>query len=412
MKTTRILRSITALALALSGVLLCACTGSGKPAPTEEPRVTQAPEVEYTMTHVIRYWPEDADYSSCDYACVAEIPKFSKEYTAGSKLNKAVDGYLEELASRIETRYMPAAIAKPPSTEVEARVETANGVTNVIFTEKHAYEAQPYFETYVLMLNERGDAVNLNDVFKNYHADQLIASVIADSIAGDDRFYEADASKVLASIDCNHGASVQNGGCTVYVHEGLLAPYELGELSFDVPFGDVHPDFVGENAAMTLEEYGDIVDFLHFVSDAAVVRAESIYDGRLSEYEAASFMGELALTLGILPEDGRIPVPEEEFLRLYRECFGQELPGIDTEAHDIKHEGGFFKVENARKRYAYNVDILGAERSGDDLTLTGDMIFGKFGFASSEYVCHVTVKLIKNAESPFGFTLKDFEMKM
>ena len=408
------IRRLASLLLAVLAALLCACTGActggGKPTPTEEPKVTEAPEVEYTMTHMIRYWPEDADYDTCDYACVTQIPQFSRSYTSGYAMNKAVDKYVEGLEARIENRYMPAAVAQPPSTEVACAVEFTGGITNVIFTEKHAYEAQPYYETYVLMLDENGEEVNLCDVFMNYHADRLIAERIADSIKGDARFREADADAILNMIDVTHGARVQNGGCTVYVHEGLLADYDMGEISFDLTFDDVHPDFVGESKAMTLEEYRGIVGLLHYVSDAAVVRGEDITDGTLSRFEASSFMGELAQTLDILPKAGRVDVPEERFLELYRACFMAEFPGVDTDGHDIKLEDGCYRVFAKGKDYVYNVDMLSAERNGDELDISGDLIFGKFGYASTAFVCHVSVKLVKNAESPFGFALREYVM--
>ena len=230
-------KRLAALLLAAGAALLCACTGGTEPADT--PAETEAPEVEYAMTHVIRYWPEDADYDTCDYACVAEIPRFSKTFTGGYGMNKAVDAYIAGLEERIERSYMPASIAQPPTTEIACAVDTVDGITNVVFTEKHAYEAQPYYETYVLMLDARGNEVNLCDHFLNYHADRLIAERIAASIAGDERFLPADADRVQTFLDVNHGARTQKGGCTVYVHEGLLADHSFGEISFDLTFDEV-----------------------------------------------------------------------------------------------------------------------------------------------------------------------------
>ena len=388
-------------------MLFSACGGEGEPSASPEPTGAEAG---YTMMTNIRYWPEDADYDTCDYACVAEIPRFSKTFTGGYGMNKAVDAYIAGLEERIERSYMPASIAQPPTTEIACAVDTVDGITNVVFTEKHAYEAQPYYETYVLMLDARGNEVNLCDHFLNYHADRLIAERIAASIAGDERFLPADADRVQTFLDVNHGARTQKGGCTVYVHEGLLADHSFGEISFDLTFDEVTPDFVGEGRAMTLEEYRDITELLHLVSDAAVVRGEEIREGALSQFEASSFMLELAQGLGIPPEAGRIPVPEKRFGELYRACFMNEFPGIDTEGGDIVYENGVYKVFYGGKPFVYNVDMLSAERNGDELDIKGDLIYGKFGFANTAFVCHVSVKLVKSGESPFGFAVKEYLM--
>ena len=58
-------------------------------------------------------------------------------------MNLAVEKYLDELSARIENEYLPASIAKPPYTEVACRVENTGSITNIIFTERHCYEAQP-----------------------------------------------------------------------------------------------------------------------------------------------------------------------------------------------------------------------------------------------------------------------------
>ncbi|MBR3382608.1 MAG: hypothetical protein IKG85_06170 [Clostridia bacterium] len=401
-------RIAAALALALCLTVLCGCAGRGTPETTGEPVSSAAPEAEYEMTHIVRYWPEDADYDSCDYACIAEIPMFSKAFTAGYAMNEAVDAYYEALCGRIESEYMPASIARPPYTEIACEVEKTGDITNVIFTEKHCYEAQPQTRKHVLMLDGRGNAINLCDVFLNYRAERMTAAAIAEEISGDPRYYQLDTDGILAFLDINHGAKATDTGCTVFIPEGKLAPYEEGVLEFDFTFDDIAPDFVGENGAMTIEEYRDLTEFLGFVGDGVVVRGDFIENGTLTEYAASSFMGELAQTLGIKPEAGRINVPEEEFLSLYRECFGAEFPGIDVDAHDIRREDGFFKVRYVRKPYRYNVDMLEAFREGGTLRIDGSLYFGDFGYASTEFSCSVSITLERNSASPYGFTLKEF----
>ena len=400
-------KRIAALALASICALLCACVKpGGEPSPTAE--ATEAPPVPYETKHIVRYWPEDADYETCDYACIAELPVFTNTHTAGYAMNQAVEGYYELLCERIEAEYMQAAIAQPPYTEVKCAVEFVGEVTNVVFSENHCYEAQPETRTYVLMMDGRGNELNLCDVILNYHAEHMAAEQVAGKIKGKPGYYEADADAIAAMLDINHGAKAAENGCVVYVPAGKLAPYEEGELAFELSSEEMAPGFVKEGA-MSLEEYRALTEFLGFVSDGVVVRSQEIENGTLTEYVASSFMGELSQGLGIAPEAGRINVPEERFLSLFNECFGTDFPGIDTDAHDIKYEDGVYKVRYTQKPYRYNVDMLDAEREGDSLTVTGDLIFGGFGYAATQYVCHVSAKLIKKSASPYGFTLEEFK---
>ena len=380
--------------------------------PTAEPVVTEAPQVDQTFSHLICYWPEDADYSTCDYALVVEKPEFSETFTAGHAMNLAVEKYLDELSARIENEYLPASIAKPPYTEVACRVENTGSITNIIFTERHCYEAQPYTETYVLMLNERGSELNLCDVLLTYHAEALIAEHIAGVIAGDTKYFSADAAKVLSCLDIRHGACASNDGCTVYIREGMLAPYEEGELSFDIRFADVCPDFVGSGKAVSEDEYRLLVEFLGMVCDAAIVRGDDITGGALSPYAATAFMREAAAKMGIVSKAGRINVPAADFEDYYRRCFGNDFPGIDTDAHDIKLQDGNYSVLARLPEYSYYLDITGGETNGDMLELRGDVTFGTFGYAFSDPVCHASVTLVRSADSPFGFVLREFRMSL
>ena len=404
------LKRTAAFALALICAAFSACVKpGGEPSPTAD--ATEEPPVPYEMKHIVRYWPEDADYDTCDYACIAELPEFTNTKTAGYAMNQQVDEYYDRLCGRIEAEYMQAAIARPPYTEVKCTVEFIGEIANVIFSENHCYEAQPETRTYVLMMDARGNELNLCDVIMNYHAERMAAERIAEKIKGDEGYYEADADMIAAALDINHGAKAAENGCVVYVPAGKLAPYEEGELAFELTNEELAPDLV-KDGTVSLEEYRALTEFLGFVSDGVVVRSQEIEDGTLTEYVASSFMGEFAQGLGIAPEAGRINVPEERFLSLFKECFGTEFPGIDTDAHDIKFEDGVYKVRYTQKPYRYNVDMLDAEREGDVLTVTGDLIFGEFGYAATQYVCHVSAKLIKNSASPYGFTLEEFKLSM
>jgi hypothetical protein len=409
----RRIRLLSAIAAALMLAACFACTPSPKPAqPTEAPRVTEIPEAEYTVSHIVRYWPEEADYDTCDYACVAQVPEFSKSHYAGYAMNAAVDEYLEELSARIEKVYMPSSVAEPPYTEVTFEYKYVRGVTNVIFRETHSYEAQPYTETHVIMMNGRGERVNLCDVFMNYHAEERIAAAIAARIAGDPKYYEADAGKILSVIDINERACASESGAVLFIPEGVLAPYEEGELEIPVTFEEVLPELLGEGGIMTLEELTGAVRLMRCAANAIVVRMQEIKAGEAEPYTATAFMGQAVTELGLIPSAGRIEVPKADFEALYSKCIAGEFPGIDADAHDIRLEEGAYSVSAAQPKFVYNIDIIEASPEGDTLTIKGDLIYGAFGYAYTEFVCHTSVTLIKNAESPFGWTLRDLGLSL
>ncbi len=177
-------------------------------------------------------------------------------------------------------------------------------------------------------------------------------------------------------------------------------------------FRDLLPDFAGEGKAVSEEAYRKLTEFFSLVSNAVIVRSNDIENGVLSEYAATAFMADASKSFGIVPKAGRISVPEAEFESYFRRCFGTDFPGVDAEAKDIRHENGFYTVPIAKLPYEYHVDMLSAERSGSELTVMGDLVFGSFGFAFTSQVCHVTARLTESDESPFGFVLRDFKLSL
>ena len=382
--------------------------GQAKPSPTDAPSHEQAA---FELTHLIRYWPEDADYTTCDYACIIEQPVFSRMQTAGDAMNEAVEGYIERLYSRVENEYMAISVAKPPYTDVDCRIEYNGEYTNVIFTEEHCYEAQPYKSTYVLILNERGEEVNCNDVFRTYHADDRIAAALIDMMAESGYCYDGiELNSVLAKLDIAHGCLADDSGATVFLPEGVFAPYDYGELSFKVPAALIDPAIV-ENV-VTQTEYDNICRLTDAVSSACIVRETNVEGGVMTEYAATAFMGAVIQRSDFTAEKGRISVPASEFEGLYRSCFGQEFPGIDTDGFDIRLEDGAYTVSSTQKVYEYHLDMLGAVREGDVLTIKADLVFGGYGYPYSTPVCHVTVKLTESETSPYGFELIDYIMDL
>ena len=406
---TNALKKLTALALAcvMLPAALSACGMKPQnPDPTEVPHTTPLPEAPCTKTHYIRYWPEDADYETCDYACTIEKPEFSMEHYAGGYLNAAVEGYIEDLEERIERQYMPAAIAHPPYTQVSCEVEYVNGVTNIVFTEKHCFEAQPFTETHAYMFDDRGGEINMRDIFLSYRAEERVAELIARSIKDRPGYYQADANTVLAAIDVQHGAKATEDGCVVYVKAGLLAPYEEGELAFVVKFADVCPDFVGR--VMSADEYRMAAELMSYAAAAAAIRGENIENGEISPFTATKFMGLVAPTLGIAPSAGRINVPAERFESVFRGCFGVDFPGVDKDAPDIEVKDGFYCVLASRAGYECNVDMAEAAVEDGLIVIRGDVMDGRYGSPVSSYICHAVVRLERAPGSPFGFILRGY----
>ena len=391
------IKRFAAAAFAALLLLLASCAPAS-PAGNKDsaPAITPAPQVPFSTTHYIRYWPEDADYSTCDYSCVIELPEFDGGYTAAYSMNKAVKEYVDGLASRIETDYLPGAEGEK-HTEVTVGVEYIPGCTNVIFSEEHSFSEAPVKRTYVLMLDDRGAEINLCDLFLDYHTAERAAELAAERL-------RCGYGEALAAVDVNHGAKATLAGCTVY------AFINGAETPLDFTFDELSP--ASRFDAVSLKEFRAITELTWFVSDAAVVRQENIEDGVLSAFEASSFMGEFTRTLGICPSAGRLSIPQKDFEGYYRSIFGQDLPGIDADGHDIKLENGVYSVRDSAKPYEYHLDILGIEADGDILRVTGDMIFGRFGYAYTEYVCHVTVELLRSETSPYGFVLKKYVMSV
>lgn len=396
----------------LAAASLLGCGRRRPRAGSGAPEATEVPQAEYSLTHLVKYWPEDADYETCDYSCVAEIPQFSGEHIGGYNMNKAVSEYIERLDARIESRYMPASVADKPHTEVKCSVEYVGRITNVIFSEEHSYEAQPYTETKVIMLNEVGGELNLCDLVLNYHAESMAAERIAELTESTPGMIPCGADRVLSGIDVTNGVKATEDGCVVYVKEGIIAPLDSGEIAVPLTLGELCPTFVGEGKLLSIEEYRTLTEFLSYVSDAAVVRQENIIEGALSQYEASSFMGEYALSLGLVPSAGRISMPRADFEAAYRACFGTDFPGADEDGHSIRLENGVYSIAYSSKPYVYNVDMLDASEENGVVTVRGDMIFGTFGYAYTEYVCHVTVALVRDPDSPFGFRLTDYIMSV
>lgn len=405
---SRVFAFLLIILLLLGAAPLGACSKTpGNDGATDVP--TAEPKEDPTYTHLVCYWPENAGYENCDYALIFEKPVFSRERSSGYAFNQAVERYIKALSKRIEEEYMPSSVAKPPYTQVNCDVERVGNITNIVFTELHCYEAQPYTETHVLMLDERGEELSIGDVLLNYHAEELVSRRIAELIKGKSGYYEADAGKVLSALDLSSGVKATENGCVVYVHEGLLAPYEEGELAFSLTMEELLPDILGEGG-MSLESYRSLNEFLGMAAAAVAVRQNTVENGVMDAYPATLFMADAAKRMGIRPESGRIRVPEKDFEAYYFRCFGSEFPGVSRDAYDIRHEDGVYAVLNSNQKYSYNVDIRSLERSGAELRITGDIVFGSFGYAFSEPVCPVTILLEEAPDSPFGFILHSLDL--
>lgn len=376
---------------------------------TQSPVSSPAPDVDYTFTHYIRYWPETAGYDDCEYAVTVQIPQFSNTFTAGYNMNAAVQGYVDGLYARVESTYMGLAVADPPYTEVSCEVVRAGDYTNVIFTESHCYEAQPTVETYVLILDEDGLEVNLDAVFSTYHAEALAASAIVKIMASGDIYYDGiDETAVLAALDIKNGCRVTETGCVIYLHEGIFAPYDYKELQFELPSITFCPAFItdSDTAELTEVQYRLVEQYMGYLISACIIREDEFSDGTLTEYSASAFMGDAVLALGLTPSAGRVYIGEQDYLNIYQSCFGVGFPGIDTDGHSITLSDGLYSVSTVQQAYVYGLDMTSASFDAESgiLTISGDVMFGAPGYAYTTYVCHAVLELRPNSDSPFGFT--------
>ena len=404
-------RTSVFICILLAAIMLFSACGENNdsPEPTELPPATAAPEEEYRITHYIRYWPEDADYDSCDYCCIIELPEFSKTYSAGSNMNKAVQSYIEELQRRVEDTYMSRSVAEPPYTEVSCEIIHAGSFTNIIFNESHCYEAQPYTHTYVLLFDERGNEVNLGDVIKSYHADTMVSELIYNYLTENGMARNGlNLTDCMAAADVNNGVSITESAFTVYVDEGALAPYEYGQLKLCFSLSELLPqELMG---SFTLDEYLMSEAYISMLVTANMVRESNVADGIMTEYAATAFMGSYYINSDYEKEKGIISVPKAEFEELYRSIFNKDFPGIDTGACNIELRDDCYLIDASTKQYEFHLDITDAVSENGMLILAGDVIYGSFGYANTEYVCHASLVMRPSEASPFGYEFVDYAL--
>ena len=113
-----------------------------------------------------------------------------------------------------------------------------------------------------------------------------------------------------------------------------------------------------------------------------------------------------------LMDEGRIRRNCRMYTETFRACFGTDFPGIDVEAHDIKHIGDGYYVLNSRRGWVYNVDMLEAYAEGDEIVIKGDRMSNEFGSPISTFEGHAVIRLVRNPESPYGFTVKYYAVSL
>lgn len=404
MKRTSVLICILLAAI----MLLSACGDNpASPEPTGAPDGTSSPEEMFGMTHFIRYWPEGADYDSCDYCCVIELPEFSRTYSAGAYMNAAVQSYIEDLERRVEDSYMPRSVAEPPYTEVSCEVMRAGSFVNIVFTENHCYEAQPYTHTRVLLFDERGNEAALGDVIGSYHADTLLSALVFDCLTENAMAWDGlSLTDCMAAVDVVNGVEVSENAVTVYVDEGVLAPYEYGQLKLRFDLSELLNEEL--DGILTLAEYLSLEPGISWLVAANMVRESNVLDGVMTEYAATAFMASYCINSGYPQEKGLVSVPEAEFEGLYRAMFGSDFPGIDASACAVELKDGCYLIDAGAKQFDFHLDITGAVSEGGVLTLAGDVVYGGFGSANTEYVCHASLVLRRSALSPFGYDFVEY----
>lgn len=406
-------RAALAAAALIAAAALCFSACSRKPSskPSGEGSAPEVPAAEYEINNLIRYWPEDADYATCDYACVIEQPVFARTQTAGAAMNLAVEGYLEDLYERVEERYIPASIARPPYTEVRCELIPCGEYTNIVFTEEHFYEAQPFVTTYVLMLDGRGQQVNLNDVLKTYHSDELLAAAIFEKYSDSSELSPGvTAAEIMSRLDISHGCYVDEAGSVrAFFTEGEISPYGMGRFEAEIGASALLPDI----GSMSADEYHSLLLMCDRLASACIVRENNVENGALTPYAATAFMGATVQGMGLVSEKGRFSLSGDRFLEIYRNCFANEFPGLDPDAFDVKlTDGGDYSVSASQKVYDYHVDVLELSFEGGVIRVSGDLIYGAYGYAFSAPVCHISLTLSENGASLYGFTVSELKLSL
>ena len=69
-----------------------------------------------------------------------------------------------------------------------------------------------------------------------------------------------------------------------------------------------------------------------------------------------------------------------------------------------------YLIDASTKQYEFHLDITDAVSENGMLILTGDVIYGSFGYANTEYVCHASLVMRPSEASPFGYEFVDYAL--
>lgn len=365
------------------------------PAPTED---ANAEFIGHTAAGRVRYWPDGADEDTAEYALFVDYPVFDKTNSAASAINAAMDDYILSLADRVEKDHVPTADGKSYS-KATFEVGFARGYLNVIFHVKHGEIA----ETDALMFDRRGDKMTVFDIFLSYNANIMAANAICLKMEDDPLLPSPDPNVILGEVDREYRVSATDTGCTVWFPPDSV---EQGEHAFELSFEDVLGSLVSpEGAFAGFDEYASAQELIRMALLSVIIHAETVENGVLSPYAAGVFMTQAAA--GVPSTAGRRIMPKDEFESLYRSCFGEDYPGCDPDSDSVRMEDGVYSISVSAPSFVYNVEPNSVVSDGDTVVITGDLMTGTFGERWSEFVCPVTVTLQRNAESPYGFVLRE-----
>lgn len=426
MKKSQIFAAVlVAFLLLCSGCDVLVHTPAATEQPDETAPVSEAPGIspspaqqqeqaggQFTLETRTVYFPEGSREADAEYVLSYTLPLFSQDTIGAQALNAALALYEEELTERVRTERLPLADRvegeAAPSTTVSCDASYAGGYWNIRLFETVSYGAEQEVIPYALVLDEAGSEQSFAAVSGQYEPDALVAQQIYNAIDQQPEGYFGDVTPedVRFALDLMNGFAVTETGYEIFIRAGVLAPEELGPLTFSIERAALYPDCVGE--AISAEEYELLLPALQAISAACAPNYESFSDGSPSAYAASVFLTNM-LTTGN-EADLWVDIPAETYEAAFSDYFTGTFPADLSEAGDgTTLQDGAYRVP-VRPHAAYALRVDDAVRTEDALILYGMLLYGMPGTEEATELSAAVVTLAPESGAPVGFRFVSVEL--